>query len=409
MNPRKLWQTNEPIAVTVGLSALRIAEQLPVPTFPLSRELRENIRAGCEGCEGCEVKDLHFFGCQWCQWCQWWLNMDWLDVAWMWLGCGFDIRSNPKKVKRSVKHWCLSFFFHFSSWWFHDGFVGSSSWLSQRVEALDSWERALSAKMARLSWYFSRKSLGANFCCTSLNIENNKQQQSVKGVFQDSRNTNFYRIYIYISIIYRCFKMNQSPMISPCLHHLRTPFNSGDLLTPDDRCPEDPRGTPSRLWPRIRLFVKKLGRCLGFVYQNLDIWIDIWWYLDRYLMIFDDIWIGLGMFSRVLKNFWSTPYQPEALFQHLVNWYFSKTHLMRHKKRNRSWPHQENSMEHNGSTCFRKKAKAHRPFRSGKRWHLFLGWRSCHNMSQPQIPRKVVIFWNSMLNSILNSMEWLEV
>jgi hypothetical protein len=83
--------------------------------------------------------------------------------------------------------------------------------------------------MARLSWFISVS--GANFCCTSLNIiENNKRQQSVKGVFQDSRNTHFYMIYIYILYvcmcniyIYICFKMNQSLMISPCIHHIRTP------------------------------------------------------------------------------------------------------------------------------------------------------------------------------------------
>ena len=26
-----------------------------------------------------------------------------------------------------------------------------------------------------------------------------------------------------------------------------------EIRTPDDRCPEDPSGTPSRLWPRMRL------------------------------------------------------------------------------------------------------------------------------------------------------------
>ena len=129
-----------------------------------------------------------------------------------------------------VRHWRLFVFLPFFfgsfmifmmvSWW---------SWQFKGypcVEALDSWERALSAKMARLSWFILVS--GANFCCTSFNIiENNKRQQSVKGVFQDLRNTNFYMIYIYIYniriYIYRCFKMNQSLMISPCIHHIRTP------------------------------------------------------------------------------------------------------------------------------------------------------------------------------------------
>lgn len=69
--------------------------------------------------------------------------------------------------------------------------------------------------------------------------------------------------------------MNQSPMISPCLHHLRTPSS------PDDRCPEDPSGTPSRLWPRMRRSYPRPARCCEKTGTLPEFCISKFGYLDR--------------------------------------------------------------------------------------------------------------------------------
>ena len=53
-----------------------------------------------------------------------------------------------------------------------------------------------------------------------------KQQATTKCQRRVSRFTKhefLHDIYIIYVYIYRCFKMNQSLMISPCIHHIRTP------------------------------------------------------------------------------------------------------------------------------------------------------------------------------------------
>ena len=123
------------------------------------------------------------------------------------------------------------FFFHFSSgvswfsWWFHDE-VGSSKaihvsrhWILGRERWAPKWRGS-----ADSSWFPGRISVAHH--STSLKTTSDNKVSKACFKIYETRISTWYiyiyniRIYIYI---YRCFKMNQSLMISPCIHHIRTP------------------------------------------------------------------------------------------------------------------------------------------------------------------------------------------